>query len=241
MSKLQIISFLSGQYRLHGVLHLPEIRNPPVVIGCHGLLANCNSPKQIALAQNCVDSGIAYFRFDHRGCGQSQGEFEKVTTLSSRCDDLKRAIEIITARVGGNRPVGLFGSSIGGAVSLAVAGEMETGPKVVVAAPLCTRNLHHPLQPDPAGSQPISDRFYRNSSAFDLHDMLDKINNILIFHGDMDTVVPVSNAHKLYALSGSPKKLMIQKEGDHRMSDRHHQQQFQAEALQWFQNGFGLA
>ncbi|MGD9211946.1 MAG: alpha/beta fold hydrolase [Desulfobacteraceae bacterium] len=238
MTKIECINFLSEDYLLHGILHLPDIPSPPVVIGCHGLLANCDSPKQIALAQSCVDMGIAYFRFDHRGCGKSQGEFEKVTNLSARCTDLKNAIETIVKKVNCNQPVGLFGSSLGGAVCLAVASEIETGPKVVIATPLSTHNLTPP--PRSKASEPpyLSDRFYKDNLIFDLQDKLHKINNILIIHGNMDAVVPVSNAHQLYAQAGLPKKIIIQKNGDHSISTRKHQKEFQLETIKWIQNGF---
>ncbi len=86
------IHFISDSLRLCGILHLPLQKNPPVVIGSHGLLSSGNSPKQIALAQICNARGIAYFRFDHRGCGKSEGDFASVTTFKGRCTDLACAI-----------------------------------------------------------------------------------------------------------------------------------------------------
>lgn len=238
MEKQESINFFSDQYLLHGVLHLPDTPNPPVVIGCHGLLANSNSPKQIALARRCCEAGIAYFRFDHRGCGLSQGDFEKVTSLPARCNDLRSAIKTVRNIVGRHYPIGLFGSSMGGAVCLAVAAATETGPKVVVAAPLSTRALNRPPRPKEDGFMHISDSFYVDNLSFDLQDSLSKINNILIFHGDMDVVVPVANAYQLYTLADQPKKMVIQENGDHSMSGLTHQQEFQTEALDWFRRGF---
>ena len=65
------ITFSSNGFLLSGALHLPTTDLPPVVIGSHGLLSNSSSPKQIQLARKCNEYGIAFFRFDHRGCGQS--------------------------------------------------------------------------------------------------------------------------------------------------------------------------
>lgn len=202
-------------------------------------MANSDSPKQIALARLCCENGIAYFRFDHRGCGKSQGDFEKETTLSARCNDLKNAIDFVLKRTETRHPIGLFGSSMGGTVCLTVASEMETGPIVVFAAPIYTHSLTLPTLPKDNGFGYLSDSFYKNNLTFDLQDRLQKINNILIFHGDMDSVVPVDNAHHLFAGVYEPKKLVIQKNGDHPMSDSKHQQKFQLEALDWIQRGFG--
>ena len=87
------INFESDGFLLKGMLHLPEADLPPIVIGSHGLLSNSYSPKQITLARECNANGIAYFRFDHRGCGQSNGVFNEVTSLEGRRNDLICAIK----------------------------------------------------------------------------------------------------------------------------------------------------
>ena len=111
------ITFLSDGLALKGTLHLPPSDKPPIVIGLHGLYSSQESPKQIALARACNALGLAYLRFDHRGCGRSQGEFEKVTSLAARCRDLKSAIETVKAWPDTSDQIGLFGSSMGGTVS----------------------------------------------------------------------------------------------------------------------------
>ena len=89
------ITFLSGGFRLKGVLHLPSAENPPLVIGSHGLESSGDSPKQIALAEKCNKAGIAFFRFDHSGCGNSEGNFPEVTSLESRREDLISAYKTV--------------------------------------------------------------------------------------------------------------------------------------------------
>ena len=69
---------------------------------------------------------------------------------------------------------------------------------------------------------------------FDLIDDLPKIGNLLVFHGDADEVVPVAHAHEIIRLAAGPKRLIIQKNGDHPMSDPRHQQAFIREAALWF-------
>ena len=96
-SIIKDISFFSDGLKLKGYLHLPSANRPPVVIGSHGLFSSSSSPKQIALADQCNRFGIAYFRFDHRGCGRSEGQFEGVTSLEARCRDLADAVAVITA------------------------------------------------------------------------------------------------------------------------------------------------
>ena len=137
--KLVEIRFDSDDLVLCGTLHLPANDHPPIIIGSHGLYSNRNSPKQIALARACNALEMAYFRFDHRGCGSSQGEFEQVTSLANRCTDLKMAVAAIKNRPEIGPGIGLFGSSMGGTVCLSTAAMIEANTVVTFAAPLCSR------------------------------------------------------------------------------------------------------
>lgn len=230
------ISFRSDDFVLQGRLHLPAAHQAPVVIGSHGLYSSKDSPKQIALARACNRLGMAYFRFDHRGCGSSQGEFEYVTSLASRCRDLKNAVEAIHSNEETGTRIGLFGSSMGGTVSLAVADELEAGTIVTFAAPVCSY-----LPGDcRAHSRDLKSEgifFDSQRQAFDITAKLSKIKNILIFHGDADNTVALSHAKEIYRLAGAPKKLIIQQTGDHRMSNVKHQREFVSMASNWFKSG----
>ena len=79
---------------------------------------------------------MAFFRFDHRGCGDSSGVLERDTSLEARCRDLLGAIGHLAQRPDVAGPFGLFGSSMGGAVCLAVAARAAVGPLVTFAAPV---------------------------------------------------------------------------------------------------------
>jgi len=239
------IVFRSDEFLLKGTLHLPAVTRPPVVIGSHGLFSTGNSPKQIALAQECTRRGIAFFRFDHRGCGESQGVFHDVTSLESRCRDLICAVEtILSGRDTGNAAA-FFGSSMGGAVCMATAGTSftEAVSIVTVSAPVCISSHNEAMKAirKSADSYLPEPLFYERNLQFDLSGLLPALRNILIFHGDKDEVIPVSEAMKIYQNAGHPKKLVIQKQGDHRMSSEEHQREFIASAVNWFEAGFLLS
>ena len=231
--KIIPLSFLSNGLHLKGFLHLPKTDQPPIIIGSHGLFSSGNSPKQIALAQKCTDLGIAYFRFDHSGCGESEGEFRKVTSLESRVSDLLNAVQAVKEYPITDDNIGVFGSSMGGAAALALTQKTKIKAIVTVAAPI--RSAPVLTEAESSGDLrglPIS--FYKNQLSFDISENLSGISRILIFHGDTDKVVPVSNAHELYNKASSPKKLVIQENGDHPMSDIHHQIQFLRSSADWF-------
>ena len=238
--KIIPVSFLSNGFHLKGFLHLPETTHPPVIIGSHGLFSTGNSPKQIALAQKCTDLGIAYFRFDHCGCGESGGEFRKVTSLEGRVSDLLNAVHAVKRYPITGDNIGVFGSSMGGAVCMAVAAMPPYAglPLVTAAAPV--RILSNPQAIDAiqkSGDAMPDPAFYRKNLQFDISDKIPKISNILIFHGDADEVIPFSHGLEIYENAGDPKRLIVQKGGDHRMTRTTHQEIFIREAgLQFIKN-----
>jgi uncharacterized protein len=222
--------------RLAGSLHLPERPRSPLVIGCHGLLSDRRSPKQVALAEACTREGIACFRFDHRGCGDSAGDLERDTSLEARCRDLLGAIDHLARRTDVAGPFGLFGSSMGGAVCLRVAARTPVGPLVTFAAPVRSGPLLAA-----ASSPGVPPEMRRMAAAlgppFDLAPDLPRVRNILVFHGEADRVVPVAHAREIHAAAGEPKRLVLQPGGDHLMSDLRHQKEFMHAALRWLTGG----
>ena len=229
----QNICFSVDGALLIGTLHLPGVHQPPFVIGCHGLLSDRQSPKQIALAEALNRIGIAYFRFDHRGCGESGGKFDISHLLSSRCKDLLGAIRYIQSHSQVGQIAGLFGSSFGGTVCLCVASGISVPAVVTYAAPIDSLIIKKPtlgeinsVYRDQLSAQPDFD--------FDIREILSKLNHILIMHGEKDEVVPLEHAHKIYEKAKDPKKLIIHKGGDHRMSNPDHQDAFIVECVSWF-------
>ncbi len=228
------IEFLSDGYQLKGFLHLPETESPPVVIGSHGLFANCQSPKQIGLAQKCNDAGIAFFRFDHKGIGQSQGNFEDVTSLDFRVQDLENAAQTILNSGLVSQKLALFGSSMGGAtcVEFIKRNKFKVLGAVLYSAPLKSGPVSAAVAKSPEADF-LSERFFKEAIHFDISDGLEKLSNILIVHGNNDEVVPLENAYKIHENANPPKKLIIQEGGDHPMSNPEHQEAFIIEASKW--------
>lgn len=233
----QEITFLSDGLRLNGVLHLPGQTHPPVVVGSHGFASDGDSPKQIELARACNRLGIAYFRFHHRGCGTSEGFFPEVTSLDNRKRDLLDAVKtILSLESTGNR-LALFGSSMGGTSCIYAAKELNASGFVIVAAPVFGNTLTKP--PERGENEPkLNDEFYAQFLSFDMTPYLPFVKNALIFHGDKDDVVPLINGETTYKLTGEPKRMIIQKNGDHRISDPKHQEEFIRESSLWFKRCF---
>lgn len=225
------ITFKSDGFILNGILHSPETIKPPLVIGSHGLFASSQSPKQIALAHECNAHGMAFFRFDHRGCGDSDGDFYEVTSLEGRCRDLINAVHFMRQQGYADQGLGLFGSSLGGATCLSVSETISPKALVINAAPVQSGPAIESLETK--ASQHSSDA--KKSLRFDITPVLSKQHHILVFHGDMDELVPVSNGKLIYDNAFDPKRIILLDGGDHSMSNPEHQKTFATESTLWFQ------
>lgn len=240
VSRVVPITFTSDNLMLKGILHLPEKTPAPFVVGCHGLFADKESPKQIALAQACGRAGVAFFRFDHRGCHESAGDFAEVTSLAARCRDLADAVTMLRQRDDLGPLAGFFGSSLGGTVVLASARQYLPVRLVTVAAPLVSGPVIAAIRrsQDPV-LEKMPDRFFEHSLQFDIREQVKGLRDILIVHGDADQVVPYENAEQIYAACEQPKKLLRQKNGDHRITDPRHQEEFLHSAGEWLTGEHG--
>jgi alpha-beta hydrolase superfamily lysophospholipase len=231
----QVIFFATPDgLNLKGYLHLPATRRPPVVIGCHGLFSSSNSQKQQILARNCNRRGLAFFRFDHRGCGGSDGNFKAVTSLQGRSLDLAGAVAMLQARADLGPGFGFFGSSMGGTVCLATAARLKPKAVVTLAAPIRSQPVLAAIARTDERER-VSALLNPENLYFDISEKLDDVHNLLIFHGDADQVVPVANAHEIFNRAGEPKAMRIQHRGDHQMSAPRDQAAFQQEAASWFE------
>lgn len=120
------VTFRSGKLRLSGVLHVPEEMKPgerrPAIIMLHGFGSNKNSNNCIGPCNLFNRWGYVSFRFDMRGCGESEGEFGRIICLE-QVEDTQAAISFLQTRpeVDPAR-IGVGGSSFGAAVAVYTGG-----------------------------------------------------------------------------------------------------------------------
>jgi alpha-beta hydrolase superfamily lysophospholipase len=232
------IEFVSQGFLLKGVLHLPQIKNPPLVVGSHGLEGSKESAKQKVLSSLLVKNDIAFFRFDHRGCGLSQGNFIADTSLEKRTIDFLSAVTHVLALGKTSRDLAVFGSSMGGATGINAWTELlkmdlNLCGAVLCSAPVKSRTIENiPL--DANGNRPaLPLSFFKENLLFNIVDKVQDLFKVLIFHGDADEVVPVSNALDIYGGAKKPKRLIIHKNGDHQMTSVTDQAEFERETIAW--------
>lgn len=192
--------------RLAGVLHGEP--GALMAISCHGMLSTKEGAKHRLLADTLAARGIATLRFDFAGRGESEGDMEEMT-YSSEMADLDAAVDYVSAN--GAQRIGVFGSSMGGAVALLAAARDE---RITAVATLAA--VAYPDQ--------IEERYPRDCAGWRERGYLDLANGrigiallddalqhdvvsaarviraqVLVMHGVEDQVVPPSDAHDIAA------------------------------------------
>lgn len=214
--------------RLVGDLHGEW--GPAMAISCHGMLAHRQGPKHVMLANLLAGQGIGTLRFDFAGRGESEGDLFDLT-YSGEIADLLAAVEFMASR--GAQRIGVFGSSMGGAVAILAAAREER-----IAAVATLAAVAYPGQLEeryPAVCHGWRQQGYielegaRIGRAF-LEDALQHDTTaaasvlrapMLILHGTEDDVVPVADAHDLAAAARNV-SLDIVSGADHRFSRQVH-------------------
>lgn len=199
---------------LFGMLHCPRIKEgekSPGIVMFHGFAGTSIEPHQLFVkaARRLADLGFFVLRFDFRGSGQSEGNFEEMT-FSEELSDAQKALDFLSAQpqVDENR-LGAIGLSMGGAVACYLASSDGRLKAVALwSTPVSCREIWE----ESVKNRRVDEKGYvdydgnKVGKAF-----LDEVVNItpateigkfqgpvLIIHGDRDETVPVKEADLLY-------------------------------------------
>jgi len=114
-------SFLDPQsHTVSGLLNAPDGGCDRIAVLCHGFLSSKTSTTNNTLTRMLTERGIATFRFDFFGHGESQGPFELITNTLA-VEQTQAALDLVQQK--GYRKIGLMGSSFGGLVATLVASQ----------------------------------------------------------------------------------------------------------------------
>lgn len=216
--KIKSFNTRSEEYKIEGNIHFPsDYRKARCVICSHGLFSSKESSKFISMAERLAGEGFLAIRYDHRGCGASEGKIEE-TTVSDRLRDLDSILMYAGQQFTGIQKIGLFGSSMGGYISLLTAAQNPLVSAVVVWA--TPYKLGRSAKDYNQEGYPIfKNGFYEDLNKHHLLSMLGRIKQCFVLHGQKDELVPVRHANMIYENLSNPKKMEIFPGGDHRFSD----------------------
>lgn len=230
--KIEKVSFMSEGCKISGILHLPEIENPPYIIASHGLLSSKDSEKYIVLGEQISREGMGMLRFDFRGIGESEGE-EGDNTISKKISDLSAAVDFIRSYSGSRNRIGLLGSSLGGFLSLMKTSmDREIRAVVIWATPLHMDDLGSKKQEEDYPLPP--EAFFEDLPRHRLMPRLPNVSNCLVIHGERDELVPVEQALGIFNRLGIPKEIHVIGGADHRMTDPAHRRRAIELSVEWF-------
>ena len=215
--------------KLSGRLDLPE--DGPIL--AHALFAHCftcskNIKAAAHISRALTRKGIAVFRFDFTGLGESEGDFGE-TNFSSNVEDLVTAAEYMVQHFAG--PKILIGHSLGGAAVLQAAAKIPACQAVItIAAPADPNHVSRALGESKAmiessgeANVNLAGRTFTIKKQFldDLESVrmqatirhLDRA--LLIFHSPTDAVVGIENAAKIFQAARHPKSFISLDNADH--------------------------
>jgi len=229
---IEFIRAISEGRKIYGILHLPRDPSPPCVVASHGLFSSKDSDKFVEIGEFFSARGIALIRYDHQGCGESEGEISE-TTVSSRIKDLEAIFELAVNHPLLGDSIGLLGSSMGGFISV-FKGAADPRVKALAlwATPSHFGGERERIQED---APALQEAFYQDIKRYDARGAIKGVAHCLILHGEADELVPLSQAEELYKSARSPKHLEVFKGGDHRFIDPQHRQRAIEVSLEWFQ------
>lgn len=184
--------------RLHA-WWVPHPRAIATWLWFHGNAGNISHRlENLALLHQAVP--VSVFLFDYREYGRSEGEISKAGTFL----DAEAAFQAATASAAGSGlPLILFGRSLGTALAVHVAARHRCAGLVLEAAFTSSADvmrLYFPFLPPPPPGTPT-------------YDTLAFIANvrcpILFLHGEMDEVIPLEMARRLFTAAPAPKAFEV--------------------------------
>ena len=137
----EAITLVNNGEKIFGIVHRPFSESPvPAVLFCPGFAGNKSGKFRlfVRLAQDLAQMGIAVFRFDYRGAGDSEGDFENIT-IESQVSDALCCLKFLAEdpRIDRNH-LGILGRSLGGVIAILAANHFGSIKSTALWAPVFT-------------------------------------------------------------------------------------------------------
>jgi len=220
----------SGQ-RLSGVLDQPDGSIVGYALFAHCFTCSKNLKASSNIAGALTDAGIAVFRFDFTGLGQSEGDFAD-TNFSSNVADLLAAADYLAREH--EAPLILVGHSLGGTAVLQAAGQIESAVAVAtIASPSEPAHVakmfsgsadelrEHGEATVDLGGRPflMKQQFLDDLERQNIGSSIGSLRKaLLVMHAPLDDIVEIDNASALFVEAKHPKSFVSLDKADHLLS-----------------------
>jgi len=253
---VRLVTFENEGEAIRGALHLPARRRAPApaVLLCHGMTGHRIEAHRLFIkaSRALAAAGIASLRFDFRGSGESDGNFEQMTVSGEVSDALAAAGWLARRRSVDRERLGILGLSLGGMVTALVLGRTSRfGGAALWSAPA---RMRWEETFTPAQIRRWRRRGYLNLDGMHLgaaflddlkdHDPLAGLAtstaDVLVVHGTEDQSVPVEQAREFAAaLHGRPRgsgrtEVFILRGADHTYARRDWETAVIDRTVAWF-------
>ncbi|MGH7217692.1 MAG: alpha/beta hydrolase family protein [Nitrospiraceae bacterium] len=221
-------------HRVAAILSTPDGPTTRLAVLCHGFLSGRNSTTNRTLTRLLNERGIATFRFDFFGHGDSDGPFEEITT-SLALHQTHAALDLVTAR--GYDRIGLVGSSFGGLVAILTAAQRCDITCLALKCPVVdfAEELRLTFGPEELARWQATDTiqnimgglervrlrhaFYEDCLRQIAYEPAERITvPTLIVQGERDECVPLHQSRRLHDALRGPTRLDLLPGADHQFS-----------------------
>ena len=245
----EAVTLMCEGQKIFGILHLPKISTAkkfPAVLLCHGFGGNKSGKFRlyVRLAQRLAECGIASFRIDFRGAGDSEGEFQE-TTIQGLFQDANLALKWLKAHpaIDAER-IGITGRSLGGMVSIYTASSSSVRAVALWAPVYDVKPWISKLEPSGARFEhlgvPVNDVFIRQFLLLDTLAALEQLAKIPLLHIQGENDKSIEKYHtKQYenqrkSATAETKFISLAK-SDHEFSENQEQEITLQETVAWFE------
>jgi len=220
----------------HGELLAASLDYPDGDIQAYALLGHCftcNKSLKAAghITKGLLAQGIAVFRFDFTGLGESEGDFSETNFTSNVQDILSAAAFMQQESYAANI---LVGHSLGGTAVLKAAAYIESVQAVVtIASPASPSHVAEQFSEYKAiiaaqGAATVTlagrDFMIRQQFIDDLESVSVKVNvsqlkkPLLVMHAPLDEVVGIEHAVRIFKMAHHPKSYISLDQANHLLS-----------------------
>ena len=187
-----------------------------VIIGLHGHRGA--KTDLLGIGSGLWRAGNNVLLFDLRGCGESDAAPQSLAHLEQR--DARAAVRYVQARMQ-DAQIGMIGYSMGASIAILTAATDPAIRAVVADSPFAAMRdviadayVRRRLPTRPALDLADVVTRWRYGYPFQAVRPIDVVPALaprpfLLLHGSADTIIPVSHAHRLFAVAGEPKELVI--------------------------------
>ena len=167
------------------------------------------------------------FMFDYRGFGKSGGTLDR----GGMVEDVESAFDYVMSRPDvDSKKIISYGHSLGGAKSVTALAKkpVKDLKAIIIDGTFSSYQAMARIIAGELGASLISDDFSPNDS-------IKKITKtpLLLVHGDLDEVVPFSQAKELFGLANEPKTMFAVKGGRHGDALSRNEGEYRKRVLQW--------